>query len=124
MKIFFIILVIFVFSYQPVSAEQWYDRIPESGEYKPLPEPGTEAVSEDFQSLNEDLDKVNTEGVSSNEEVGAPLDQEIQVVDPEQSGKRSFWLYVSLVFFAILLVSFAYIWWKRNRKKLENNENN
>lgn len=124
MKIFFIILVIFVFSYQPVSAEQWYDRIPESGEYKPLPEPGTEAVSEDFQSLNEDLDKVNTEGVSSNEEVGAPLEQETQVVDPEQSDKRSFWLYVSLVFFAILLVSFAYIWWKRNSKKLENNENN
>jgi hypothetical protein len=125
MKIFFIILVIFVFSYQPVFAEQWYDRIPESGEYKPLPEPGTELVPEDFQSLNEDIDKINTEDVSGNQEVGVPLEEEVATTaDNEQSQKGSLWPYLSLIVVVILLASFAYGWWKKNSKKLENDENN
>ena len=126
MQIFFVVLFIFALSYQPVFADQWFDRIPKSGEYKPLPEPGTELTPKDFQSINENLDKVNEEDVSNETETDGQSGTESQTVEdgkqPDQKSFGAFSYSFLIVFIIILLALGAYFWWTRKSKKLENQE--
>lgn len=127
MQIFFVVLFIFALSYQPAFADQWFDRIPKSGEYKPLPEPGTELIPKDFQSVNQDLDKVSEEDVSSQAEADLSSGTESEgTEDTKQPAKEFFNIFsytIPIIFVVILLIFGGYFWWKRNAKKLENQEN-
>ena len=126
MKIFLAILFIFSLSYQPAFADQWFDRIPKSGEYKPLPEPGTELIPKDFESINEDLGKVNEEDAYNQIEADSSSGIDPQVVEenkqPAKQSSGAFAYTFVIVFILALLVLGAYFWWKRNTKKLENQE--
>lgn len=99
-----------------VSADQWYDRLPKSGEYVPLPESNTNQIPRDLDSVNvpdstgnngqDQSVNENLQNNESNEVVAAPV------------GRTLMWSVAIVVGLIIILLITAPLWLKRVFRKM------
>lgn len=106
----------------PAQAEVWYDKLPPSGEYAPLPEQASPAPK-DFENINSDPASADGSGVegddANTEQPDAPSDanstdpvSEPVVADSSVGNKLKPWLVVICALIASAAVTY-FIWRRR-----------
>lgn len=94
-----------------VRADQWYDKLPKSGEYAPLQESGLNQTPRDLDTVNV---PVGEKGDSQNTD----LSNEALAVNPELSqtkpvGRTLMWWVVGIVGLIVIILITAPLWLKR-----------
>ncbi len=112
-------------------AQQWYDKIPRSGEYAPLPEPGTTQKPKDFDSLNvvpeDERGDASSSGSGESENQNLPIRTEGSLTSNDATsattqekpvGGSTIWWMVGIVGLIILALITAPFWLKRVFRKM------